>query len=336
MSKNLTVNIRNQYVRNLKTTKKICYFGSSVSFMKKGWRRVFHDKLCELTGADHTEIDSTLGGTNIVSNSILIQDKVCGYNPDIVFFDFVINDKDTLSCPKDLIAISVEDSIRQILLCNPNCIIIFLYMHSKHANGHDWVMQIYDDIADKYLISSINIENHINNLPDSHNKYYVDSCHPNEDGISLIADIVMEGFQQIVRESTDIQALARPNHIHHLCRVSKPVFITRSVPLHNGSLSKHFYKLGDIFYQDITEVMVKDKFFLLCLEMIVGPETKGMITTLDGIDKVWDLQDKWTNSDRITHKIIYYDIEDTNHEVIIKAMPDSKLYLTKYFLRSYE
>ena len=318
MSKNLTVNIRNQYVRNLKTTKKICYFGSSVSFMKKGWRRVFHDKLCELTGADHTEIDSTLGGTNIVSNSILIQDKVCGYNPDIVFFDFVINDKDGNSCPKDLISISLEECVKTILYNNPNCIIIFLYMHSKHANGHDWVMKIYDDIADKYDISSINVENYIHNITDGHNKYYKDSCHPNDEGINLIADFIMQGFQQIIQQP------------------EKPSFGTHIAPPDKANLlSKNFYKLGEVFYQDVqSEVKIIEKFSILCLEMIVGPETKGMITSLDGVEKVWSLEDAWTNYDRVTHKIIYYNLENKNHEVSIRPAEGSKLYLIKYFLRS--
>lgn len=285
--------------------------------MKNGWRKVFHENLCKITNANHQEIDSTLGATNIVSNSMLVEEKVCRYNPDIVFFDFVINDKDGLSCPKNLIKTSLEEAVKHILYNNPNCIIVFLYMHSKHDNGYDWVMKIYDEVADKYQINSINVAQYIHNIPNGHDLYFKDSCHPNDSGINLISNIISEGFQQIIQEP------------------EKPSLNTYIVDFPKANLPKTFYKIGEVLYQNVQEPLeLSHQFVSLCIEMIVGPETHDMITELDGVETTWSLQDPWTTYDRITHKIIYTNLENIHHKVIIKPTQDSKLYLTRYFYQS--
>jgi lysophospholipase L1-like esterase len=158
------------------------------------WKKTFPD-------AGVTYINAGIGGTSSLFGVARVQEDVLKHSPDFLVIDFTVNDEDT-----DFFMETYESLIRRILsdpsqpavmaLCN-----VFYddgksaFEHHKKIINHYQIPYVsmketlYQDISDGLVELK-----HVTS----------DGLHPNDAGHKIIADLIIEGLEEVGREDLEI------------------------------------------------------------------------------------------------------------------------------------
>ena len=155
---------------------------------------------------DH--VSAAIGGTGTMLGVYRCERDVCSHHPDLVFFEFCVND---MNGDFMQLANNTESIIRKIRACNPFCDIVFIYTITWNtadcmAHGdiqsakaaHSAVAYVYGlpqiDVGE-VLFTHIARHLHEGETP-AWMTYTTDAVHPNDMGYQIYTDTVTEHLQK--------------------------------------------------------------------------------------------------------------------------------------------
>ena len=140
-------------------TVKVAYLGGSIT-AQDGWRVYSLDWFKQrFPNAVFTEINAAIGGTGSDFGVFRLNDQVLKFDPDLVFVEFAVNDKNT---PASKITRSMEGIVRQVWEHNPSTDICFIYtlrdnfLDTAQNATFPLSVKTMETVADKYQVPAIN------------------------------------------------------------------------------------------------------------------------------------------------------------------------------------
>ena len=189
-------------------------------------------------------INAGIGATGSIIGVHRVEEQVLSKNPDIVFVDFSVNDKDN-----KYNKISYESLIRRILSHESKPAIVEVFMSTDSLEN---VQEQQIEIGKKYNISMVSfrdaIRNEINNGRLKWEDVASDEVHPNDKGHEIISKLLINLLEDIDRENNTVK--------EEYTELGQPIFGDN-------------YITGKILNQDNVEVILNDG-FLIDLEGFQG------------------------------------------------------------------
>lgn len=332
---------------------KIAYFGGSIT-AQKGWRVYSLDWLKELyPKAKFTEINASIGGTGSDFGAYRLKDHVLKYQPDLVFVEFVVNDRQSSF---DAVVKSMEGIVRQIKKDNPQTEICFIYtirdtfLQLIEENNLPQSYLAMEKVAEHYGIPSINfgreILNRINSkqllikgdsiVKDGIQVFSPDGVHPYiETGHQIYAQVFKRAFQAMeIKKATKIKKHNIPNPISSEC-LENAVMIDldkvkissdwKKIETINSADFSMFSKLLDYIISSDKEgaaLSLKFKGKAVGVYDIMGPDAGRVVVEIDGISKDTIFRfDEYCTYRRI-HYFLIDNLEDREHTVVFRLLSD--------------
>ncbi|MBD7914689.1 SGNH/GDSL hydrolase family protein [Clostridium sp. Sa3CUN1] len=304
------------------TKKENCYVNRTYSWFKNTFKDI--NIKC---------INAGVGATGSIIGVHRVEKQVLAYNPDIIFIDFAVNDKNNIY---DKIA--YESLIRRILSTENQPAIIEVFMSNFDGSN---VQEQQIEIGKKYKISMISfrdtVQKEIENGKIKWEDVATDEVHPNDYGHFIISELLINFIKNVSQYSRNevenkIIELGSPifgeNYINGEIKNNKEVNITES----NGIIEdpegfqvfNNGWKSSRVKDDNsILKVNLKGKnIFLLYKKSI--KETSGKIqVSIDGntpfiIDTYFE--NGW--GDYSETKLLISDKESDNHTIEIKLIDD--------------
>ena len=141
-------------------------------------------------------INAGVGATGSLIGVHRAEDQVLKYNPDIVFVDAAVNDKNEFYCK-----VSYESEIRKLLSskCSPAVIEVFMTM----VDGVNYQEQQIK-IGENYNLPMISFRETAKLLVDKYGYKWsdllTDEVHPNDDGHQIICDLLEDFLEEVYKE----------------------------------------------------------------------------------------------------------------------------------------
>ena len=146
-------------------------------------------------------INAGVGATGSLIGVHRADKQVLSKNPDIVFVDAAVNDKDEYYCK-----VSYESEIRKLLSseCKPAVVEVFMTM----VDGVNYQEQQIK-IGENYNLPMISFRETAKELVDNYNFKWsdllTDEVHPNDDGHKIIADLLTSFLEDVYREYCSLE-----------------------------------------------------------------------------------------------------------------------------------
>lgn len=144
-------------------------------------------------------INAGVGATGSLIGVHRAESQVLKYDPDIIFVDAAVNDKDTFYCK-----VSYESEIRKLLSGEGNPAVIEVFM--TMVDGVNYQKQQIE-VGKNYDIPMISFRETAKLLVDDYNFKWSDllsdEVHPNDDGHQIICDLLTDFLEEIYREYYD-------------------------------------------------------------------------------------------------------------------------------------
>lgn len=182
-------------------------------------------------------VNAGIGATGSIIGVHRVEEQVLSKNPDIVFVDFSVNDKDN-----KYNKISYESLIRRILSHESKSAIVEVFMSTDSLEN---VQEQQIEIGKKYNISMVSfrdtIRNEINNGRLKWEDVASDEVHPNDKGHEIISELLINLLEDIDGENNIVK--------EEYTELGQPIFGDN-------------YIEGKILNQDNVEVILNDGFLI--------------------------------------------------------------------------
>ena len=182
-------------------------------------------------------VNAGIGATGSIIGVHRVEEQVLSKNPDIVFVDFSVNDKDN-----KYNKISYESLIRRILSHESKPAIVEVFMSTDSLEN---VQEQQIEIGKKYNISMVSfrdvIRNEINNGRLKWEDVASDEVHPNDKGHEIISELLINLLEDIDGENNIVK--------EEYTELGQPIFGDN-------------YIEGKILNQDNVEVILNDGFLI--------------------------------------------------------------------------
>lgn len=182
-------------------------------------------------------VNAGIGATGSIIGVHRVEEQVLSKNPDIVFVDFSVNDKDN-----KYNKISYESLIRRILSHESKPAIVEVFMSTDSLEN---VQEQQIEIGKKYNISMVSfrdtIRNEINNGRLKWEDVASDEVHPNDKGHEIISELLINLLEDIDGENNIVK--------EEYTELRQPIFGDN-------------YIEGKILNQDNVEVILNDGFLI--------------------------------------------------------------------------
>ena len=182
-------------------------------------------------------VNAGIGATGSIIGVHRVEEQVLSKNPDIVFVDFSVNDKDN-----KYNKISYESLIRRILSHESKSAIVEVFMSTDSLEN---VQEQQIEIGKKYNISMVSfrdtIRNEINNGRLKWEDVASDEVHPNDKGHEIISELLINLLEDIDGENNIVK--------EEYTELRQPIFGDN-------------YIEGKILNQDNVEVILNDGFLI--------------------------------------------------------------------------
>ncbi len=186
---------------------KIVFLGASVTaktfdptMFTKSYAEFFSERFGEEFGPAEIINSGDIGSGSIIG-VYRIEHDVLRYEPDIVFVEFAISDyptKETLEC--------YEGILRKALLYKSKPAVIPVYVTTKNYDNTQSIKVPYGKHYDLMMISIHNyVKQKIDNGEMTWEDYSGDLTHPNNNGHSMICDIIFWCLKQAEQKSPDTE-----------------------------------------------------------------------------------------------------------------------------------
>lgn len=182
-------------------------------------------------------VNAGIGATGSIIGVHRVEEQVLSKNPDIVFVDFSVNDKDN-----KYNKISYESLIRRILSHESKSAIVEVFMSTDSLEN---VQEQQIEIGKKYNISMVSfrdtIRNEINNGRLKWEDVASDEVHPNDKGHEIISELLINLLEDIDGENNIVK--------EEYTELGQPIFGDN-------------YIEGKILNQDNVEAILNDGFLI--------------------------------------------------------------------------
>lgn len=182
-------------------------------------------------------VNAGIGATGSIIGVHRVEEQVLSKNPDIVFVDFSVNDKDN-----KYNKISYESLIRRILSHESKPAIVEVFMSTDSLEN---VQEQQIEIGKKYNISMVSfrdtIRNEINNGRLKWEDVASDEVHPNDKGHEIISELLINLLEDIDGENNIVK--------EEYTELGQPIFGDN-------------YIEGKILNQDNVEAILNDGFLI--------------------------------------------------------------------------
>lgn len=182
-------------------------------------------------------VNAGIGATGSIIGVHRVEEQVLSKNPDIVFVDFSVNDKDN-----KYNKISYESLIRRILSHESKSAIVEVFMSTDSLEN---VQEQQIEIGKKYNISMVSfrdtIRNEINNGRLKWEDVASDEVHPNDKGHEIISELLINLLEDIDGENNIVK--------EEYTELRQPIFGDN-------------YIEGKILNQDNVEAILNDGFLI--------------------------------------------------------------------------
>ena len=182
-------------------------------------------------------VNAGIGATGSIIGVHRVEEQVLSKNPDIVFVDFSVNDKDN-----KYNKISYESLIRRILSHESKPAIVEVFMSTDSLEN---VQEQQIEIGKKYNISMVSfrdtIRNEINNGRLKWEDVASDEVHPNDKGHEIISELLINLLEDIDGENNIVK--------EEYTELRQPIFGDN-------------YIEGKILNQDNVEAILNDRFLI--------------------------------------------------------------------------
>ncbi|MBR5869486.1 MAG: hypothetical protein IKZ09_00490 [Clostridia bacterium] len=190
-----------------------CWAAKTTAFLREGYPN------CEIK-----HVSAAIGGTGTMLGVYRCDRDVCSHHPDLVFFEYCVND---MNGDFMTLANNTESIIRKIRACNPFCDIVFVYtltwntadimahgdMQSAKA-AHSAVAYYYGlpqvDVGE-VLFLHIARKFHEGETP-AWMTYTTDAVHPNDAGYQIYTDTLCDHLRTWFEKADKIDALIPHRH----------------------------------------------------------------------------------------------------------------------------
>lgn len=307
------------------------YLGGSLTMMKEGWRPMFHAWLNKThpRAQSHRQLHVGRGGVGSASGAFFVDQEICGYDPNLVFVEYAINDSDDFLTPPALRLEFVEGIVRSIKMRHPACDICFVYMHHVLRGAEiSRAVEDFERVAEHYGIPSIHAGRCFTDLVADGEWSFRgetaapallrDECHPLPPGNELLARLMARSVAEMLR-SAPTAARELPQSL-----ASRPVVGGRVIPVVPEMIRGPF-ELGQGRVGNIEQEMrwfslpegsrleVAGSFAVTGLYLVVGPRA-GILRLRQGERAVERcVFDRWCSYDRIATAIFAESEADLSH-----------------------
>ena len=245
-------------------------------------------------------VNAGIGATGSIIGVHRVEEQVLSKNPDIVFVDFSVNDKDN-----KYNKISYESLIRRILSHESKPAIVEVFMSTDSLEN---VQEQQIEIGKKYNISMVSfrdtIRNEINNGRLKWEDVASDEVHPNDKGHEIISELLINLLEDIDGENNIVK--------EEYTELGQPIFGDN-------------YIEGKILNQDNVEAILNDG-FLIDLDGFQGFKNGWMLdSSKDGARLKVEIEGK--NIFLLYKKLV----EETAGEFKIKADENNYKHIDTHF-----
>lgn len=209
------------FYNKIKTGKSanVAYLGGSITEAGEGWRSMTFSWLQnKFPSVAFHEINAAIGGTGSDFGAFRVKEHVLKYNPDLVFIEFAVNDRNN---KYEEVIKSIEGIVRQIKAYRKDADIIFIYTIAKdmlplYRKGELPVsVKAMEAVATHYGIPSVNLAYYVINKldagqllfdpsdKDTHLPVFSrDGVHPNHNGHELYVQVIEQALSQMFKKGT--------------------------------------------------------------------------------------------------------------------------------------
>lgn len=323
----------------------IAYLGGSIT-SATGYRVQTVPMFRELfPGIKIRSINAGLGGTGSDLGVFRVKDNVIDHHPDLVFIEFAVNDFGTDSL---IIGQSMEGIIRQIKRANPKTDICLLYtlafpmVEDLKAGKTIRSARIMEQLANYYQLPSICFAPRVIDLLNqdklvfksadtvdakSRITFSIDGVHPIFQGHLIYTATIHDAFKTMAGLKTKAIKTLQPPLYQFNAEQAK--YLSPNLFAHtigwkkltaNHPLSRFSAAFPDLIYTDnpADSIVIKYKGRLLGIEDILGPNSSGLIATIDGGKPVKKQRfDIYSNNPR-RHYFYFDAMAEGAHKVVIR------------------
>jgi hypothetical protein len=180
---------------------KIAYLGNSITAQKNS----FHEYLHVLLNAQYKNISNPIkagiGGVGSLACNFMANQLVLDRNPQICFVECLAADMGGAT-PLELIDGAVEGLVQKLL--SKDIFVIFLYLFRSSATYDvQSILPIYEDIASRYRIPTINVFDYIKNqYIGRYDEILSDGIHTTPFGAAVYAQYIASSLSSFLDNST--------------------------------------------------------------------------------------------------------------------------------------
>ncbi len=231
---------------------------------------------CKFTEEFHAGLGGTGSDFNLyrADRTLWLSDK--NKQVDLLFIEFSINDSYKGGSPYDKSAYYMESIIRKVRTKNPTCdiVVVLTTDHTKlsAADRHHMNGQAHVDVAEHYGIPYIWLGDYMydflkqtyGSLPNLNssqwNKYYMDSCHPNQEGYTKYFEFLRDNILKPNLERNDSFSTTVVNHTLPAANYNTTSKFLSQLKYYSGATTSQYYKMAlrtdayDIFPSEISTI----------------------------------------------------------------------------------
>lgn len=168
-------------------------WGAGADTREESWAYQVQNHLSAVfTGRSLQFYNLGISGTGSRLGAFRLEEQVLPCLPDILFFEFSVNDSKEAKANEVTILENTEYIVRTLIKSNPNIKIIFLYSAMKSFEA---CAGTHQKIADFYHIPSLNLQQKVKTALENHEfsweECFVDEVHPSTRGHRFYADEII-------------------------------------------------------------------------------------------------------------------------------------------------
>jgi len=279
----------------------IAYLGNSITAQKNS----FHEYLHVLLTAQYKDVSAPIkagiGGVGSLACNFMANQLVLDRNPQICFVECFAADMGGAT-PLELIGGAVEGLVQKLI--SQDIFVIFLYLfRSSTAHDAQTILPIYEDIACRYQIPSINVNDYIEyQYIGRYDEILSDGVHTTPLGASVYAHYIASSLSSYLGNSTP-QSLPEPINLHSF--INTNIFLPTQFNPSNLDVDRRGLFRLSFPYVEIRmgeKVMYESKSHHAIGFLFLADTQCGVISITDGDSNeplIMQLADQWCEMPRI-------------------------------------
>lgn len=335
----------------------VAYFGGSItagggsSSEEHCWRRAVHTWLEARWPEVHfTHVNAAIGGTGSELGACRLGREVLAHDPDLVFFEYSVNDGGR---SREGCIATLEGVIRQIRRHDPTTDVIVL--HTLHqgavpiyqSGDTPQPVQGFEEAADHYGVPSLDLAAGVSRMlaggEIAWDDFSKDSCHPTDQGYQLFTDWITARLEAWLSDPKPPHELTLPEPLDPANWEHATMTPIGQMPDVEGGRPDDYANFGwardmlpGLLLLDTPGEELRFRFrgTLFGLNGIIGPDSGTIGLIIDGEDRgKHQLWDPWCTYYRVQAHFLASGLADGEHEAVIRVLDEKAEQSTGHALR---